>query len=178
VHLGKYEFRHLSPAGSKPAGRLHMKTCSKCKVEKDSGSFYPDKRRTDGLNSNCRTCQRVASRKWRQGNPDKTSVWKRKWEKSANGKASRRDSQFRRRYGISAEQFDAMVSLNDGRCEVCKEKGARLVVDHCHSVSCGPASIRGMLCDRCNLMVGMSGDSPSLLIAAAEYLSKFADRTN
>jgi len=33
-----------------------MKTCSKCKVEKDAREFYRDKRNRDGLQSQCKAC--------------------------------------------------------------------------------------------------------------------------
>lgn len=36
-----------------------MKTCSKCKVEKDESEFFKDKWRKDGLKSNCKACESI-----------------------------------------------------------------------------------------------------------------------
>ena len=49
---------------------------------------------------------------------------------------SRRDYELRRRYGISAADYAAMLARQGGRCAVCRRKpepGRRLEVDHCHA---------------------------------------------
>lgn len=37
---------------------MHMKVCSKCKVEKELTDFNKDKRREDGLFPQCRDCKK------------------------------------------------------------------------------------------------------------------------
>jgi hypothetical protein len=81
-------------------------------------------------------------------------------------------------YGITAEQYDAMLAAQGGGCAICGEQctsGRRLAVDHDHACcpgdkTCGKC-VRGLLCGPCNQGIGKLRDSPRLLIAAASYLT-------
>lgn len=42
-----------------------MKTCTKCKVEKDTGDFYNDKSKKDSLRSLCKICYKKYSQSWK-----------------------------------------------------------------------------------------------------------------
>lgn len=57
----------------------------------------------------------------------------------------------RRKYGITAEQYDAMLSAQGGVCFLCGRppKTRRLAVDHCHETG----AVRKLLCDKCNRYV-------------------------
>lgn len=70
-----------------------------------------------------------------------------------------------KRYGISAQEYAAMVVRADGRCEVCGDPGV-LHVDHCHRERRG----RGMLCPPCNKALGLLRDDPERLEALASYV--------
>lgn len=69
-------------------------------------------------------------------------------------------------YGLSPDDYDTLVALQDGRCRICGSPAKRLHVDHDH----GSGAIRGLLCGRCNRGIGMLGDSPDTLRRAAEYI--------
>lgn len=60
-------------------------------------------------------------------------------------------------------------------CAICQRPpyptGSRLVVDHDHD--CG--TVRALLCAPCNSALGLFGDNPARLDAAARYLSAHAD---
>jgi hypothetical protein len=76
-------------------------------------------------------------------------------------------------YGISPEQYEAMMAAQDGRCAICGTsewmgKDSRPHTDHDHATGV----FRGILCGNCNLGVGMFGDDPARLRAAADYLEK------
>jgi hypothetical protein len=43
-----------------------MKTCNKCKQEKDLGEFYPDSYQSDGLKTFCKACDNAQSRAYWQ----------------------------------------------------------------------------------------------------------------
>ena len=58
-------------------------------------------------------------------------------------------------------------------CAICggqPTNGRRLAIDHCHTTD----EIRGLLCNKCNLLIGHARDSVDILLAAIEYLSRAA----
>jgi len=82
------------------------------------------------------------------------------------------------RYGVTVEQYDALLAAQGGGCAICGSKDprgrGRFHVDHDHSCcpgqkSCGQC-VRGLLCGGCNPGLGAFGDDPERLIAAAAYL--------
>jgi hypothetical protein len=79
------------------------------------------------------------------------------------------------RYGLSARAYTAMLEAQHGKCAACGDgetvrgRGGEmrsLCVDHCHATG----GIRGLLCDRCNTILGRAKDSPSVLRRLASYL--------
>jgi len=48
-----------------------VKTCSSCKIFKDSSFFSPDKRTSTGLQSKCKPCQALYQKERREKNPEK-----------------------------------------------------------------------------------------------------------
>jgi hypothetical protein len=73
-------------------------------------------------------------------------------------------------YGISLEQYEAMVARQGGLCGICKEKLEKsLCVDHCHT----SGRVRGLLCNNCNCMLGFAQDDPSRLDAGGDFLRAF-----
>lgn len=70
-----------------------MKTCIKCKVEKDFGFFYRHRSRTDGLSSGCKECVKkhnlnnkekiaFASKSWYQNNKERVRLKNKEWRKN------------------------------------------------------------------------------------------------
>src|SRR5580658_1161477 len=122
----------------------------------------------------------------RVANPEKYRKWDRqRYERdkakrlaSCNARASRpeikqknRATYFLRRFGISIEQWDAMLLACDGRCAICSEKFERPNephVDHCHQTGV----VRGLLCHSCNSGLGHFRDNQQFLIQAASYLKE------
>lgn len=72
-----------------------------------------------------------------------------------------------KRYGLTLEQFDQMLTEQHGRCLICR-KTESLVVDHCHTTG----KVRGLLCNLCNTALGSFRDSPEILTSAIEYLTR------
>lgn len=75
-------------------------------------------------------------------------------------------------YGVSAEQYNTILETQGGVCAICGAaphgKRKRLAVDHDHNTG----RVRGLICGRCNVAIGMSGDSPETLRAAAAYIER------
>ena len=107
-------------------------------------------------------------RKYRAQNPEKARESNRKWRAADPEKVreSIRKSHLRRKYGLTPEQYSALVDAQCGQCAICGRGDEYLCVDHSHSAGI----VRGLLCHGCNKAVGFLHDSPDLLRKAANYL--------
>lgn len=74
----------------------------------------------------------------------------------------------RRLYGLDPQAYAEMQRRAGGKCEACRTPIDRLVIDHCHDTG----KVRGLLCDRCNLVLGAVEDNPAILRAAVRYLAR------
>ena len=80
------------------------------------------------------------------------------------------------RYSMTAEQYDAMVRDQLGRCSICALPMPNPHIDHDHDCcskrnsSCG-SCVRGLLCRSCNVGLGFFGDDRDRLVRAADYLA-------
>lgn len=89
------------------------------------------------------------------------------WCKPCNGHETRR-REYMRKYGITITQYNDMVAAQGGLCAVCSERPPKLVIDHCHK----SGSVRALLCNRCNILLGVADDRPDLLNAALSFLGR------
>lgn len=83
------------------------------------------------------------------------------------------------RYGLTLDQYNKLLEKQDYRCAICgvehkEEKGKQLVIDHNHSTAV--TDIRGLLCNACNLGLGIFKDNVSVLEKAAKYLEQYNER--
>jgi hypothetical protein len=80
------------------------------------------------------------------------------------------DRHLTKTYGISADQYDALLASQGGVCAICQKPPGRfkrrLAVDHHHA----SGAVRGILCVHCNRAIGLLLDRPDLCMAAASYL--------
>ena len=75
-------------------------------------------------------------------------------------------------YGLPRGGYQALLARQGGVCGICGEQSFRwLCIDHCHS----SGKVRGLLCNKCNVILGMCHDDPNILRAAIAYLEA-ADR--
>ena len=93
-------------------------------------------------------------RNWRAANPDKLKA-----RKTVNNKEARRKYHLKAKYGITPEQYNALLTAQDGVCAICKQpefsirRGSykSLDVDHNHDTG----QVRGLLCSACNASLGL-----------------------
>lgn len=75
------------------------------------------------------------------------------------------------RYGITIEEYDAMLASQDHKCAICgleMDEGRRLAVDHDHTTG----AVRGILHARCNSGIAAFMESPEICRLAALYLER------
>ena len=79
------------------------------------------------------------------------------------------------RYGITVDQYHEIAGAQKGVCAICKRAQlcedktkfrGRLFVDHCHA----SGRVRGLLCFKCNVMLGCANDKIEVLLGAVKYL--------
>jgi len=83
------------------------------------------------------------------------------------------------RYGLTSRQLKDMYDRQANRCAICERlQGKRkLSVDHDHlccpgATSCGKC-VRALICNPCNVALGMMKDNADTLRRAADYLENF-----
>jgi hypothetical protein len=91
----------------------------------------------------------------------------------ARGRERQRRKRYDKIYRLSLVDYDALLQRQNGVCAICKRSGRALCVDHCHA--CG--KVRGLLCGKCNSVLGFCDDSRAHLLAAAAYLLASCDQT-
>jgi hypothetical protein len=108
----------------------------------------------------CKKCSGRKTKEWARQHPTE-------WERS------RRKSWLKTKYGMSPEQYDALLAAQGGVCAICKNpptdsRGFRMHIDHDHETG----AVRGILCGSCNNGLGNFKDSPDLLVTASCYVTK------
>lgn len=128
----------------------------------------------------CIPCRKKYEKKNRQTDKFKNSnkIKTRRWRLLNPEKSDRtvQASSLKRLYGITTEQYENIIVLQNNGCGICgmtqKESvnkfKIRLVVDHNHETG----EIRGVLCSSCNRSLGLLGDNIEKLNLAIEYLKK------
>lgn len=158
-----------------------MKRCVKCGEEKPEAEFGISQGRR---RSYCRECRRKdsrdyrgthlaecqkASREWGKRNPGRLSKNSKMWYEA--NKERRRQEVLFKRYGVTHSEYGRLLEKQSGVCGICfREPPAnrRLAVDHDHATG----RVRGLLCTRCNVLLGIVKDNPDVLLEAAVYLER------
>ena len=175
-----------------------MKTCTKCKVEKDLGEFYKHKGRKDGLQDECKSCvsEYKATLKYRTdlkilavpkecttcGVLKPVAAYSKNPQKNdglqAECKECTRDGNILRKYGLTPADHTALHVSQDGKCAICvkpiDQYDKHTHVDHCHD----SGKVRALLCGHCNRGLGSFMDIPEVLEKGAAYLRHHKEKHN
>ena len=77
-------------------------------------------------------------------------------------------------FNITIKVFFAMLASQDNRCGICRKeftvKKFAIHIDHNHSTG----KIRGLLCRKCNLLLGHAKDDKRILNSGIRYLNQFS----
>jgi hypothetical protein len=151
------------------------KKCRDCDEVKPLSEFYIRSEGQPGAGEAhhyCKVCANARSRAAYRADTGRHLALTKAWRK-ANPERVRviRHRQRCAKYGITPEEYDALVKSQGGACAICGRK-RKLVVDHDHE----SGKVRGLLCDPCNLMIGRADDDPGALTRAIVYLTRSATR--
>ena len=143
------------------------KLCRKCGQTKVHDEFGKDRTRSDGLFPYCRTCRSAYEK-----------INGKKYRKSVNGQRVNRAACLKWKYGLTLVDYDTMFETQGGVCAICGKPEIattngivkRLAVDHDHDSD----KVRGLLCFKCNSMVGFVRDDSDIFLKASEYLRRHA----
>ena len=72
-------------------------------------------------------------------------------------------------YGISESNYYGILELQDNKCAICHDVLTH--IDHNHETG----KVRGILCLKCNSILGFSRDSIDILYNSINYLKKFQE---
>jgi len=137
---------------------VDLKKCSRCKLSKDEVLFrvkfnnLNKKGNTDRLNPQCYQCELEVREESKLKNP--TYAFERR---------------LLRRFGITLIQYNEMLKEQNNLCAICKktfEERGKPCVDHCHTFG----TIRGIICDNCNIGIAKFADNIEFLKQAIVYL--------
>ena len=126
-----------------------FKWCADCNAVKPLADFPKTRASPSGVYTYCRPCHNI------RGRAAKDKV------------GGSRTYHLKRRYGITAEEADAILEAQGGLCAICRTAPAAHV-DHDHDTG----MIRELLCFNCNGGLGQFKDDPEVLRAAADYVER------
>lgn len=120
------------------------KKCSKCGEVKPMDEFHRRNSSPDGRHYQCKACA------------------------LADAKKNGRGRSLKSRYGIDEAGRLSIYESQNGACTLCGKELSlgKSVIDHDHSTG----KLRSILCHPCNVGLGLFGDSPDRLRAAADYI--------
>ena len=133
--------------GSGPVADRTVKWCAQCEQELPVSAFGRNRSNGDGMTAYCRPCHNAAGRA------------------SKDRAGGSRTYHLKRRYGLSAQDVDALVEAQGGLCPVCRTRTPEHV-DHDHLTG----TVRGVLCSSCNQGLGNFRDDAATLRNAIDYL--------
>jgi len=176
------------------------KTCSKCKVEKDSSCFHKSKAQPDGLANWCKTCvsqlnkQRTKEGHWskhyakyrdKQLAGKKTYYQEHREAKLAYQKERRKNPEVKLRHNLDKtskktgyskdvliEFYTAQFAKQDGCCAICGRHQSEFGKRFDIDHDHKTNELRGLLCSGCNLGIGNLRDDAEVCLKAYMYLRK------
>lgn len=137
------------------------KICPRCQ---GTGPFAASGDREDGLDGVCKKCRKEYS--------DRPENKARQKKYRDENKARGRALAIAARYGLTVNAYNELLVVQQNKCAVCmtlldSSTAANTPhIDHCHYTE----KVRGILCTRCNIMLGMSLDDVTTLLRGAQYL--------
>jgi hypothetical protein len=142
-----------------------MKKCSVCLVERPLNCFY-FRKDNNAYRASCKECFLKQQQKTHLKRKDLPEY-----------KSKIRKYSLKHNYGITLEDYNALLEKQERSCAICKSKEVNrktdknFCVDHNHKTG----EVRGLLCHSCNAMLGKAKENSDTLRNAAAYLEERGD---
>ena len=141
-----------------------MRKCNVCKEDKELSQFQKNKALPLGYAYTCSKCFNQGRKgKWKRDPKDRHDDY-------MGYRGKMRERHLIKNYGITAKEYEDMFKKQDGLCLICgkhhTESHKGLYVDHCHDTKV----VRGLLCNTCNLAIGLLKHNKTILFNAIKYL--------
>jgi len=111
------------------------------------------------LKNRCRSCYNEYQKEWRKNNPE-------------SRKQSAKKNVLKNFYGLSEVDHLLMIEKHMNACAICRKPesvpGKELAIDHNHITG----EVRGLLCHKCNVALGMLNEDEDLIWNMLEYLKR------
>ena len=126
-------------------------------------------------NAKNRGVRRSQQKKWQENylqdkeNRDKYNAYHRKWNKEHGD--LRHNAKLKHSYNITLVDYGNILVSQNGMCPMCGIPPISPVVDHSHKTG----KVRGIICRRHNIGLGIFNDSIISLQIAIEYLKKYGE---
>lgn len=146
--------------------RTHKK-CSACGEEKTVDSFYTQKNKNKkpGLSAYCKTCHTARHRKKYHAETP---------EVRARRRENARASHLSRKFGLTTEEFSAMLLGQNSECKICGCHMDDPQIDHNHDTG----KVRALLCSPCNLSLGLLKENPETLHNMITYINDYLPKNS
>lgn len=150
---------------------MAVKVCRRCGEAKEATTECFRVNGT-GLRSVCKACEYQAKLEHQRANPGPGRRRAAAWGQAnpeRKAEANRR-SWLMSSYGITTEQYEAMLEAQGGVCAICgrpPKPERRLAVEHDHKTG----RIHGLACHKCNhMLLGVHGRDPEKYRRVVEFL--------
>lgn len=164
----------------------NVKTCSSCKRELSILNFHKNKGTPDNFAHQCRECCSLTlSINYKQKRTERLRYKKQHYEENKaiylqkckayyeknkiEIQKRRKEQRMQKLYGISLEEKNTLFLKQGNMCAICKNTtftGNNWHTDHNHKTN----KIRGILCGKCNQLIGLANDDIIILESAIHYL--------
>jgi hypothetical protein len=114
----------------------------------------------------CRTCKETWAKEHPQSVEYRSAACAR-WRKK--NPEYHKNHWLMRKYGLTREDYDLMLLKQNNCCAICERLMSRPCVDHNHETD----EIRELLCDQCNVAIGLVREDVLIAKRLAEYLEKW-----
>jgi len=163
---------------------ITTKRCSYCKQIKPLSEFAKHRYRKDGHGTVCKICQKkycqrenfkITQKRYMQTPEGRTVHRKRTYKYLKRHPQIRRKIYLKSVYKMTIEEYTGLLLKQNGCCAICGKNQSEIglfQIDHKHSTG----KIRGLLCAKCNWLLGMANENIDILKNAILYIEKSLEK--